>query len=847
MFLGLAFTWLSTTAVQTAQAQDASETPQAQAPADPNAYCGSAAYLAALKVRPKKNPNSHRQVQMINCSDQILLGAANAPRAAGAPPFPAFPQEGTWVMQPYDPNNNDEYPPNVLTIDVPTEWEGQHEGGNTPNFWVRTGCRYDPVSNRAQCETGGCGGQYDCSSANLGTTSGATLVEWTFYQPFMDNMGNTFYFDSPDISAVNGANLTVDVSPLGGHDLDPINPKDWHWLNWNYPLTVHGKDLREPTQCIPSNGSGYKLTRTAIDNTPSGGLPGYGILGFVIVDGMGNPTMPAGNRNIACLSNCGKFKFPLELGEDDCDTNNDANCYYWTTFCAGNTSIKYGKACNTGVGDGTQCNKDSDCLSCNPGDPNLYIACFKNSGPTKLGECQLRGFFKSTVAQCNGPAGLKCGGPPGSQCAAPTSEIACPNTYGSINKLDPDGPTKFDYNDQPPVLPCNMVKFKGTTAPCIGEDTLHAVLHGAYTWPNDPQVYQSDAPTYRMVFSPEGRGQALITAAQPLPACDSLPANYKPSQNRTSCGGSINGQNAEQAIAIVRNQSPNQWQSTGSDWPCTVGSQRASADNGIVCAWNPLPQGANCQAPKTDTTYVLNSACGRIDSGTSLVSGAITPNSSGDALVLEVSIPSVLNPVSVPTSANISGCVSGAWSMIASQTLNGNQGVIAFYKGTSNTGSTCQVTVTLASANPAELKLYDVPKFNGTLDRMSTASGVCNLCTMNPYGVSAGTTTTTANDLQFGALLQVNQTTAPITYWQNWLSNANPVPPDNFTCLNQNLGCPADDGTDYLPGHGTYSSNSEVGHNPVAAGTQLFYRNAGLVTGQSSFTWVGLAIYVGLR
>ena len=54
---------------------------------------------------------------------------------------------------------------------------------------------------------------------------------------------------------------------------------------------------------------------------------------------------------------------------------------------------------------------------------------------------------------------------------------------------------------------------------------------------------------------------------------------------------------------------------------------------------------ANCRAPKTDDIYVTDSACGRSDSGTSLVSGTITPNS-GDPLLLEVSIPKVLNPVS---------------------------------------------------------------------------------------------------------------------------------------------------------------------------------------------------------
>ena len=802
--------------------------------------CGTDDYLKNLPINPPKSSDIKRQVQMVNCSDQVLLGAANAARAAGQPPYPVFPQEGTWVMQPFNPKNPADYS-NVLTIDIPPEWYGQHVGGNTPNFWVRTGCRYDPVANRAQCETGSCSGQYDCSSGNLSTVAGTTLVEWTFYQHF-DNTPPDLFIDSPDISAVNGANLTVDVSPKGGHDKDPVNPLDWHWLNWNYPLVLHGQDLREPTQCVPANGGGYKITRSQIDIT-SGGAPGYPFLGYVIVDGNGNPTMPAGNLQLFCLSNCGKYKFPTELGKDGCDLVNDPNCYSWTTFCAGNTEIKYGNQCQTGIGNGMQCNTDADCLKCNPSDPDLHIACFKNAGPSKLGECQLRGFFKGTVAACNGAAGLACDPQKKIQCAAPTNSIACTNTYGSLNPLDLNGANKFDYNDQPIVAPCSDVTFKGKAVPCIGEDTLHRVLHGAYTWPNDPQVYQSDAPVYRMVFSPEGRGKAPITAAQAIPACDSLPSNYKPSQNRSSCGGSISKENALLAIAKVRNQPPNQWQSTGSDWPCSVGSERDSADNGVICSWTPPPANYNCLAPKTDDNYVTDSACGRIDSGTSLVSGSMTP-SSGDPLILEVSSTRVLptSTVSLPTA--ISGCAA-SWTPIASQFVKTNLGVIAWYKATSNTSSACQVTVTLAGSNPAELKLYDVPKFNGTIETMSTMSGDCNNCGI--AGVTAGTVTTAfSSDLQMGALLMVNQTTAPITYWQNWLSNGNnQSQPDCM--LNINKNCPFDDGADYLPGHGPYSGNSDVGHNQVTPGAQYFHYNANIINNQSNFSWLGLAVYLELK
>ncbi len=55
--------------------------------------CGSKAYLDSLPVKPPKNPSIKRQVQLINCSDQVILGAASAAHEAGLPPYPVFPQE----------------------------------------------------------------------------------------------------------------------------------------------------------------------------------------------------------------------------------------------------------------------------------------------------------------------------------------------------------------------------------------------------------------------------------------------------------------------------------------------------------------------------------------------------------------------------------------------------------------------------------------------------------------------------------------------------------------------------------------------------------------------------------
>ena len=208
--------------------------------------------LDSLPV-PTPPAGLHRVAQLVNCSNQRVLGTANAAHVVNEAPTPVFPREKTWVMLPVGSPNH----ANVLTIDIPSEWENTSPKGSTgPNFWVRTGCRYDTTNGIAQCETGGCSGFYDCSKALLGPPVGATISEWTFYKPvIVKGTGTTYYLDYPDISAVNGVNLNMDVQPVGGSTADPALPNDAQWLAQNYPLTEHGADLRTPGrglgQCIP--------------------------------------------------------------------------------------------------------------------------------------------------------------------------------------------------------------------------------------------------------------------------------------------------------------------------------------------------------------------------------------------------------------------------------------------------------------------------------------------------------------------------------------------------------------------------------------------------------------------
>ncbi|MBV8139699.1 MAG: hypothetical protein JO121_29315, partial [Deltaproteobacteria bacterium] len=99
-------------------------------------FSGQDPCLAGLPI-PKPIPPAHRVVQLVNCSDQTVLGAANASGPPGQTPTSVFPREKTWVMKPYGSSNGE----NVLTIDIPPEWDNTKAKGSTgPNIWARTGC-----------------------------------------------------------------------------------------------------------------------------------------------------------------------------------------------------------------------------------------------------------------------------------------------------------------------------------------------------------------------------------------------------------------------------------------------------------------------------------------------------------------------------------------------------------------------------------------------------------------------------------------------------------------------------------------------------------------------------------
>ena len=768
---------------------DAENSDQAQ---DPDHAAATDTCLAPLAA-PTPIPPAVRVVQLVNCSNQTILGAANA---AGTPSLPAhypvFPREGTWVMQPVGAANN----ANVLTIDVPPQWASTGPVKSIgPNIWARTGCRYDIPSGRAQCETGGCGGQYDCSSAALGISGYTTFTEWNFYQ---EVAMQSYHLDNFDVSAVNGVSLNVDIQPVGGDTSDPGNPINPFWEYLNYPLTAHAEDLRSDNLCTAD----FLLKRSDIDKS--------GIFGYVILGNDGKPL--GGDGTIACLNNCGKYEYPtppplkcLDITNPDCfctidDSAAGKRCYNWKTFCAGDPN-------EYGVGHQCKVNgvyRDDLCP--------VNGACWKNPGSDTDGTCQLRAFY----------AKPDC--PP---------EV-CTYQGGNYINLYTGMTVTNDLSTQPPAGLCKKVDPNNPKASCIGDDTIHKVLHNAYTWPNDPQTYVDDAPLYRVIYAPGGT-TVPITAPGPIPVCSDLSEKiYGPSHQyggptsgTLGCDITVNRNNAVFGVAVPAVKCTNNHEcpnnncnkSIGwcSNWGCDL-DPRGSGDEGVVCRWHAAPA-TNCSPPTIDS-YVTKSACGLIASGASLVSSSITP-ASGDPLFAEVVSAATIQAVSAPSA--ISGCVS-SWSTVKSQPIQGSEGIAIWYSGTANTSSPCNVTVSLPS-NPSSLKVYDIPLSNGTVE---TSNSVTGGPTTGPIVGAGSVTTLHTPDLLLGNLIMANQLFTPRTYWGNPLSDTN--------------GFPTDDGADNLPGWGSYSGSADAGHQFLgSAGTYSMTRPS-FSLGSTDFGGAAIAI-----
>jgi len=532
---------------------------------------------------------SHRVVQLVNCSTETILGAANASGPPNQKHTPVFPREKTWVMQPYGSQNHQ----NILTIDIPPTWENtKTEGSVAPNLWTRTGCRFDIANDLAQCETGGCGGRYDCSKADLGPPGGTTISEWNFYEPESSGGNNPikYFRDSFDISAVNGVSTTMDIKDLGGSPLDPFDALPNHhtlnWLNYVGPLSKHGQDLRDDSACPPA----FRLTRSQLTSKGQFGS----IYGFVILGDNGQPV--GGDGTVSCFSNCGKYKFPVEP-LINCDIS-DPRCYNWKTFCAGDPSL-YRQKCQT----------DEDCQRL----AGVHAACWDQHDPKSPVDhtCQLRAF--NAEPDC----------PP---------EI-CTFPYGAINPFT----NQPDYSTQPPAGSCNDVDPVDTNALCIGDDTVHKVFPRAYTWPNDAAVYTDDAPVYKVISAPGGT-EVPITPVGDIPQCSDLPKVYNYSFWREGdnppCGEKVF---PTTQFAIAR-PSP-------LPWSCDL--LGGAGNDGVICRW------FGAKPTATPTGSVPTPTPTPTSVAPSPTSGAPTPTPTGAVPTLTPSPTRTARPIATATPSGV--------------------------------------------------------------------------------------------------------------------------------------------------------------------------------------------------
>lgn len=201
-----------------------------------------------------------------------------------------------------------------------------------------------------------------------------------------------------------------------------------------------------------------------------------------IIQGEGNP-----DDVVACFTNCGRYEYPSTPGAG-CDPTTDPLCKNWLAFCCftppGDPNHVYSQTCTNS----DQCEQSAGCWD-------------NHNGPAK---CACRAYIKKDTCPAN----------------------VCTH------------PNPPDYGSQPMFGHCSDVTSDPTA--CIGDDTVHSVFPGAYTWPNDPQTYSSDARSYRIIFAPGGIPKDVATTdSGPIPSCGSFPEAYGYDVQRQICAGNI--------------------------------------------------------------------------------------------------------------------------------------------------------------------------------------------------------------------------------------------------------------------------------------------------------------------
>ena len=234
-----------------------------------------------------------RTITFVNNTQQMIW--AGALNNAGF----ALPANGGWTMA----------PGSTYSLTVANNWQGR--------FWGRTYCSFDG-SGRGNCETGDCGGILQCNGA--GGVPPATLAEFT-----LDGAGgNDFY----DVSFVDGFNVPMTITPIGGATPIPGNP---YWcgvagcgvdLNPNCPGALQDKDSGGRTVACKSACEAFNTDQ-------------YCCRGAFNTPATCNPSTWPVNYAAYFKSNCpNAYSYAYD---DPTSTFQDANANYQITFGPANT------------------------------------------------------------------------------------------------------------------------------------------------------------------------------------------------------------------------------------------------------------------------------------------------------------------------------------------------------------------------------------------------------------------------------------------------------------------------------------------------------------------------------
>jgi hypothetical protein len=412
---------------------------------------------------PSLPSQNYRVVFRNDTPETILLGVIG--------PTQLMPNTGTWVMKSGDQNY----------IDIPQAWHGK---GLTPGprFWARTGCLYDESSGYAECTTGDCNLAYNCNTSNIAGSAPLSLAEWTFSGP-----GSTYTYY--DVSLVDGYNVSINIQPLNTGNNPGQDDRYWGMTAGSCGAckSLLGANASQTT-CPPR----FQYNKT---------LP----LGLATLAGKGEENAP---MLAGCFSNCGLMEYP-NTPHSDCvpdDTTEGKRCADWRRFCCQSHSYGNWTPAKPNGGPG-QCSTDSECPSGGKCDTVNGGIC----GPWHCStdsDCNVNGFDEGGVCYATKDSSGKdikmC------QCRAYYEGGSCASDV-CTNQTNGVPDPALDYCD-------NETK-------CVGDDTIHEVCPRAYTWPNDPQTYNSDATIYLVTFlSPPDYN--LPPSAKGFPGkCSELPSD----------------------------------------------------------------------------------------------------------------------------------------------------------------------------------------------------------------------------------------------------------------------------------------------------------------------------------